>query len=112
MSEAALTQVVLDVERHVAASGWDQAPRIYGVVDTAQLVEHGFGAAYKLQMNLVRKAIAAGELKAHRPEQIIIMMHAAAATFYTVAPLAQQAFKSNARDPKTRAASLSFRGTF
>ena len=40
MSLAALTQVVLDVERHVAASGWDQPPRIYGVVATAELVHH------------------------------------------------------------------------
>jgi hypothetical protein len=39
-SQAALTQVVLDVERHVAAAGWDQTPRIYGVVATAELVEH------------------------------------------------------------------------
>jgi hypothetical protein len=35
----ALTAVVLDVERHAAATGWDQPPRIYGVVSTAELVD-------------------------------------------------------------------------
>jgi hypothetical protein len=34
-----LTAVVLDVERHAAATGWDQPARIYGVVSTAELVD-------------------------------------------------------------------------
>jgi hypothetical protein len=32
------TAVVLDVERHVAESGWDQPTRIYGVVSTTDLL--------------------------------------------------------------------------
>lgn len=68
------------------------------------LISNVFGEAYRLQMKLVREAIEAGELKPHRPEQIVIMMQAAAATFFTVAPLAKAAFKCDAADPETRQA--------
>jgi len=33
-----LTQVVLEVERHAAASGWDQPARLFALVDTAELL--------------------------------------------------------------------------
>ncbi len=33
-----LTRVAVDIERHVAAQGWDQAPRLYALVETADLV--------------------------------------------------------------------------
>lgn len=68
------------------------------------LINNVFGEAYALQIRLVRQAIKAGQLKAHRPEQIIIMMQAAAAAYFTVAPLALEAFNSNAGDPKSRQA--------
>jgi hypothetical protein len=35
-----LAQTVIDIERHAAASGWDQAPRLYALVDTAELLTH------------------------------------------------------------------------
>ncbi|HSA53345.1 MAG TPA: PPA1309 family protein [Yinghuangia sp.] len=34
----ALTQAVVEIERHVAALGWDQPARLYALVDTAALV--------------------------------------------------------------------------
>lgn len=32
-----LTRTVLDIERHVAAGAWDQPPRLYALVETADL---------------------------------------------------------------------------
>lgn len=37
---AVLSQTVIEIERHVAASGWDHAPRLYALVDTAELLAH------------------------------------------------------------------------
>lgn len=33
-----LTRVVIDIERHVAAQGWDQPPQLYALVETADLL--------------------------------------------------------------------------
>jgi hypothetical protein len=33
-----LTQVAVDIERHVAAGGWDQTPHVYALVETADLL--------------------------------------------------------------------------
>lgn len=33
-----LDRVTLDIERHAAASGWDQPPRLFALVETADLV--------------------------------------------------------------------------
>jgi hypothetical protein len=33
-----LTQAVVEIERHAAASGWDQPARLYALVDTAELL--------------------------------------------------------------------------
>ena len=38
MTDAVRT-VVLEVERHVAAAGWDQPPRLYALVTTSELIE-------------------------------------------------------------------------
>lgn len=35
---ARLTQVTVEIERHVAAGGWDQPPRLYALVETADLL--------------------------------------------------------------------------
>ena len=35
---SALTRAVLEIERHVAAGGWDQPPRLYALVETADLL--------------------------------------------------------------------------
>ena len=37
-SNARLTQVAVDIERHVAAAGWDQPPHLYALVETADLL--------------------------------------------------------------------------
>ncbi|MDQ3627927.1 MAG: PPA1309 family protein [Actinomycetota bacterium] len=39
MNDAAVRRVVLEVEAHVAAAGWDQAPRLYALVTTSELIE-------------------------------------------------------------------------
>ena len=33
-----LDRVTIDIERHAAASGWDQPPRLFALVETADLV--------------------------------------------------------------------------
>jgi hypothetical protein len=33
-----LTRVAVDIERHIAADGWDQPPRLYALVETAELL--------------------------------------------------------------------------
>ena len=43
-----LRLVTIEVEAHVAADGWDQPPRLYALVPTAQLVEHEPGLAASL----------------------------------------------------------------
>lgn len=35
---ARLTRLVIDVERHVAAQGWDHPPQLYALVETADLL--------------------------------------------------------------------------
>ena len=34
-----LTNIAVEIEQHVASSGWDQPPRLYALVDTAELLE-------------------------------------------------------------------------
>ena len=34
-----LTNVAVEIERHVAAVGWDQPPRLYALVDSGELLE-------------------------------------------------------------------------
>ena len=47
-----LRLVTLEVEAHVAAEGWDQPPRLYALVPTAQLVEHEPALAASLSAQL------------------------------------------------------------
>ena len=47
-----LRLVTLEVEAHVAADGWDQPPRLYALVPTAQLVEHEPALAASLSAQL------------------------------------------------------------
>ena len=37
----ALTQALIELEQHVARDGWDQATRLFALVDTAELIEIG-----------------------------------------------------------------------
>ncbi len=43
-----LTQAVIEIERHVAANGWDQPPRLYALVETADLLRAEPGLATTL----------------------------------------------------------------
>ena len=47
-----LRLVTLEVESHVASDGWDQPPRLYAIVPTAQLVEHEPALADQLSAQL------------------------------------------------------------
>lgn len=39
MPDSPLRQVALEVESHVGAEGWDQSPRLFALVPTAELIE-------------------------------------------------------------------------
>jgi hypothetical protein len=45
-----LEQVVLDLERHAAGAGWDAAPRLYALVEAAELHEHDPELASRLEV--------------------------------------------------------------
>jgi hypothetical protein len=47
-----LRLVTLEVESHVAADGWDQPPRLYAIVPTAQLVQREPALAEQLSAQL------------------------------------------------------------
>lgn len=40
MPDSPLRRAALEVESHVAAEGWDQAPRLFALVPTADLIAH------------------------------------------------------------------------
>jgi hypothetical protein len=54
-----LNQAVLEIERHVAAIGWDQPTRLYALVDTASLIrsEPGLAADLGLPADLPVEAL-------------------------------------------------------
>lgn len=54
MPSTPLRLVTLEVESHVAADGWDQPPRLYAIVPTAQLVQHEPALAEQLSGQLER----------------------------------------------------------
>jgi len=60
------------------------------------LVKHVFADAYAVQIRLIEKARRQGRIKAFPADQILIMMHAAAATYFTVAPLVKAGFDRDA----------------
>lgn len=48
MPDSPLRQAALEVEAHVGAEGWDQAPRLFALVSTADLIAHEPGLADQL----------------------------------------------------------------
>ncbi|MGH3424899.1 MAG: PPA1309 family protein [Nocardioidaceae bacterium] len=46
--DSPIRQVTLEVEAHVAHSGWDQPPRLYGLVPTTEILQHEPAAAAEL----------------------------------------------------------------
>jgi hypothetical protein len=64
-----LTQVALDIERHVAADGWDQPPRLYALVETEDLLRREPQLAGDLGLSAANPGdltpVDQGELPAH-----------------------------------------------
>ncbi|WP_460447046.1 PPA1309 family protein [Angustibacter aerolatus] len=52
----ALTRAVLETERHVAAAGWDQPPRLFALVRTAGMLRREPGLAQQLGPQAVQAA--------------------------------------------------------
>lgn len=46
--DSPVRRVTLEIEEHVAGSGWDQPPRLYGLVPTTEIVQHEPDAAAQL----------------------------------------------------------------
>jgi hypothetical protein len=61
-----LTIAALDTERHVAAAGWDQNPRLFALVPTADLVER----EPQLRAGLSGSDLAEGALSAIEQEDL------------------------------------------
>ncbi|MFA5121344.1 TetR/AcrR family transcriptional regulator [Zavarzinia sp.] len=68
------------------------------------MVKELMAPRYAALVEIARRAIAAGQLKPHPPEQLVIMLHAAAASFFTLAPLMREAFGIDVDDPARRTA--------
>lgn len=48
MPDSPIRQVTLEVEAHVDNAGWDQPPRLYGLVPTTEILQHEPAAAQEL----------------------------------------------------------------
>jgi hypothetical protein len=59
---ARLTQVALDIERHVSAAGWDQPPHLYALVETADLLSREPQLAAEIGLEGSQAAVAPGGL--------------------------------------------------
>lgn len=59
---------------------------------------------YARLVAIVEAAIAAGQIRPYPAEQVVIMLHAAAASFFTLSPLMQAAFGIDVRDEARRQA--------
>ena len=59
--DPALASAVLEIEQHIATSGWDQPARLYALVPTAELVEKEPALAHAMGLD---EAAAAGSLTA------------------------------------------------
>ncbi len=69
-ADPALASAVLEIESHLASSGWDQPARLYALVDTAQLVvrEPALAAAMGLDHTSERGSLTAIEQDQLNPE--------------------------------------------
>lgn len=70
-ADPALASAVLEIESHLAGSGWDQPARLYALVDTAQLVtrEPTLAASTGLDHTSERGSLTAIEQDQLDPEQ-------------------------------------------
>lgn len=49
--DPALAAAVLEIEKHLAADGWDQPARLYALVETARLLEHEPALAHAMGLD-------------------------------------------------------------
>ena len=61
----ALTQSLIELEQHVAREGWDQGPRLFALVDTAELIKAEPRLAAALAPETVEFDGAIGPLRAY-----------------------------------------------
>ncbi|MEQ4498939.1 PPA1309 family protein [Nocardioides kribbensis] len=71
--DPALAAAVLEIEQHVATSGWDQPAHLFALVDTGQLVEHepALAAAMGLDASTEQGSLTAIEQDQLRPDQLL-----------------------------------------
>lgn len=84
--------------RIVMMEGMTGGPRL------TWMVRELMGPRYRQLVDIVKRAMAAGQIKPHPPELVVIMLHAAAASFFTLSPLMQEAFGIDVDDKDRRAA--------
>jgi hypothetical protein len=67
-----LTSAVVEIEKHVAAAGWDQPARLYALVDTATLLQNEPALAPELAEQLSQQVAAspAGHLTSVEQEDL------------------------------------------
>jgi hypothetical protein len=63
--DTALTQALIELEQHVAREGWDQEPRLFALVDTAELIAAEPRLAAALAPETVHLEGAIGPLRAY-----------------------------------------------
>ena len=79
--------------RIVMMEGMLGGPRLEWMVKTLM------APRYAGLVAIVQAAIDAGQIRPYPPEQVVIMLHAAAASFFTLAPLMAAAFDIAVDDP-------------
>lgn len=84
--------------RIVMMEGMLGGPRLEWMVRTLM------APRYARLVEIVTAAIAAGQIKPYPPEQVVIMLHAAAASFFTLAPLMREAFGIDVTEPAWKTA--------
>ena len=63
--DTALTQSLIELEQHVAKDGWDQGPRLFALVDTAELIKAEPRLAAALAPETVELDGAIGPLRSY-----------------------------------------------
>ncbi len=63
--DTALTQSLIELEQHVAKDGWDQGPRLFALVDTAELIKAEPRLAAALAPETVELEGAIGPLRSY-----------------------------------------------
>ncbi len=69
-----------------------------------------FRGQYRAWISLIEKAIESGQIKNHDPQQVMMLLHGAAVTYFNLAPVSQSLFGDDPHDTKriTKFSSLYF----